>query len=170
MTDIANEVTDEAINKALGFELRRIRDDLELTRGDVVEYMSTHSEQTLANYECGIRPMTLPRLVEICEALGVATASVVALALQRAEIEPNPRTCIVDFSAIMAKVDRQSSLAQWARNRLKRDPDATVVELELAVIEEMAVILDVPYGELVEELRSFTPERVPPRIVWVTTG
>lgn len=171
MSDISNVVTDADINKAIGGELRRIRNELGLTRKEVVTNLSSElSDQSLANYEFGIRPCTLPRLVEICETLGVPTASVVHLALQRAGIEPNPCSISVDLSDIL-ECEGDSRLARWAtKKRQACAPGISIVELEPAAVEEMAVFLDVPAEKLVRDLRSYTPARVPPRIVYAETG
>lgn len=171
MTDISDVVTDVDINRAIGYELRRLRDELRLTRADVVARIpGITSDQTVANYEAGSRPMTVPRLAEVCEIYGVATASVVSIALQRAGIERNPRTMLVDLSLIWRREDSRTRLVKWARKRQARTPDTVLVELSPEAIEEMAIFLEVPAKELIRELRSFTPERVPPRIEWTATN
>jgi transcriptional regulator with XRE-family HTH domain len=170
MSGVSDEVTDEAVNKALGAELRAARDGLGLTRAAAVQGVSSGiSAQTLANYEAGIRPMTLPRLVEICEALGVSAASLVVLALRRAGIEPDPHACVVDLSAVLAQTVGRPPLARWAEKHLENAPSTSIIELRGPAIREMAVLLDIPLIQLVQQLRSFAPQRVPLRIVWTAT-
>lgn len=165
----ADTVTDGSVNRAIGEELRRVRDDLGWTRGTVVERMSSDiSVQTLANYEYGIRPCTLPRLVEICEALDVPTPALVALALQRISIEPNVNSVQIDLHAVVdAKDDDYLPVRRWAQNRLDRDPEGSgVARLERAAIEEMAAFFDLPLAEFLRYLRRFIPKRVPRRMIW----
>lgn len=162
-------LTDGSVNRAIGDELRRVRDDLGWTRGMVVDRMSSDiSVQTLANYEYGLRPCTVPRLVEICEALDVPTPALVALALQRIAVEPDADSLQIDLRAVIATNDPEyPTLCQWAQNRLKSNPDGSgVARLERAAIEEMATIFDLPLGEFLRYLRRFIPARTPRRMLW----
>ena len=166
----ADAVTDSSVNRAIGDELRRVRDDLGWTRGEVVGRMSSDiSVQTLANYENGLRPCTVPRLVEICEALEVPTPALVALALQRISVEPGTDTFQIDLRAVVNAKDSSdySSLRRWAKNRLKYDPDGSgVARLERAALEEMATFFDLPLTDFLRYLRRFIPRRVPRRMMW----
>lgn len=164
-----NIVTDGSVNRAIGDELRRVRDDLGWTRSMVIERMSSDiSVQALANYEHGLRPCTLPRLVELCEALEVPTPALVALALQRISVEPDADSLQIDLRAVIATEDTPyPTLRVWAQNRLKSNPGGTgVARLERAAIEEMATIFDLSVGEFLRYLRRFIPERTPRRILW----
>lgn len=167
-TDEATRViegkVDYSVNRAIGSEIRRVRDHLGLTRGSVVALMSSEiSVQTLANYEYGVRPCTVPRLVEICRALKVSTPHLVALALQRADVEPDNLN--VDLNAVVEDQDEDEVhqlLRRWAENRLKHDSDGLgIARVSRAVAEEMATFLDVPRGKLLRYLRKFAPERTP---------
>lgn len=162
-------MTDGSVNRAIGDELRRVRDDLGWTRGMVIDRMASDiSVQALANYEYGLRPCTLPRLVEICEALDVPTPTLVALALQRISVEPDADSLQIDLKAVIATEDSAyPTLRQWAQNRLKSNPEGTgVARLERAAIEEMATIFDLPVAEFLRYLRQFIPERTPRRMLW----
>lgn len=164
----ADEVTEGAVNRAIGDELRRVRDGRGWTRGMVVDRMSSEiSVQTLANYEYGSRPCTLPRLVEICEALDVSTPSLVALALQRIAVEPDANNVHVDLRAVVEDEDvTYQSLRQWARNRLDEDPEGSgIARMERPVVEEMASFFGRPSIEFLRYLYRFMPKRTPLRMI-----
>jgi transcriptional regulator with XRE-family HTH domain len=166
-SDATSTVTERAVNCAIGDELRRVRDGRGWTRGKVVELMSSDiSVQTLANYESGIRPCTLPRLVDICEALEVSTPALVALALQRIAVEPDANNVQVDLRAIIEdKTDDYKPLRRWAENRLKEDPEGVgVARIDRVVVEEMATFFGRPSIELLRYLYKFMPKRTPRRM------
>lgn len=162
-------MSNSAVNKAVGIELRRAREDASLTRPNVVDMMSAGiSVQTLANYEHGIRPPTMPMVADICEAIGVSFVTVAALALQRAGIEDDPQHLLVDLEAITETTDdRYTTLRRWAANTIRDRPHVTVVAMTPPKIETMTAFLNVSYVDLVKQLRSFTPQRCPRRIEWV---
>ena len=149
--------------RAVGAEIRRVRDHLGWTRGQTVDRMSsTINIQTLANYEYGIRPCTLPRLVEICHALEVSAGDIVSLALQRAEVEFYSSVQI-DLAAVVR--DNQPELAplrQWARYRLAEDPNGSAVaRLDRAVLEEMAAFFGFTTAEFIKHVARFMPDSAP---------
>jgi hypothetical protein len=73
-----------SIMSAVGVELRRIRDERGWTRDGVMERTELDlSAQALANYEYGIRPISVPVFIEICDALGVSAIEVLGLVLRR---------------------------------------------------------------------------------------
>jgi transcriptional regulator with XRE-family HTH domain len=156
------DVSYDPIIRAIGEELRRVRDQRGLTRGEVVARMSPGvSVQALANYEYGIRPVSVPRLVAICAALEVSAPDLLGLALQRAEL--NRRGGVrVDLRAVVK--DRRPELRplrRWARNRLAEEPDGPgVAHIDRGIIGEMAAFLGFTRAELVRHLVTFTPGSV----------
>lgn len=146
---------------ALGEELRRTRDDVGLTRAELVERTLTDLQvRTYATYEHGTRHCTVARFVEICAALGVAAPEVLELALQRAELHLRTIGMQVDLHALLR--DRRSELRplrRWAEARLKITKSG-VVRLPTAVLEEMAVCLGFSRTQLIRLLVSFTPGSV----------
>jgi len=160
-----DRVADDVVMRAVGAEIRRVRDHLGWTRAMVVDRMSpTINIQTLANYEYGIRPCTIPRLVEICHALEVSAGDVVGLALQRAEVEFYS-SIQIDLDAVVR--DNQPELAplrQWARYRLAEDPNGSgVARLECAVLEEMAAFFGFTRAEFIKHVTRFMPDSAPQR-------
>ena len=156
---------DDVIMRAVGAEIRRVRDHLGWTRATVVDRMSsTINIQTLANYEYGIRPCTLPRLVEICHALEVSAGDIVGLALQRAEIEFYS-SIRIDLNAVVRdKQPELRPLRRWARNRLAEDPNgSTIARLDRAVLQEMAAFFGFTKAEFVKYLTRFIPDSAPQR-------
>jgi transcriptional regulator with XRE-family HTH domain len=151
------------ITRALGDELRRVRDGQGLTRAEVAKRMSTDiSIQTLANYEHGIRQCAIPRLVEICDALGVPVTDLIGLALQRAGIGIYSSSIQVDLHAVADGKDAQPSLRTWARHRLAEDPKVGVFRLEQAVIQEFAALSGLSRVKFVKHLLMFTPPATRP--------
>ena len=156
-------VADGVIIRAIGAELRRVRDHLGWTRAAVVDRMSSNINiQTLANYEYGIRPCTVPRLVEICHALGVSATDVLGLALQRAEVEFYT-SIQIDLDAVVR--DNQPELQplrRWARYRLAEDPNGSAIaRLDRVIFEEMAAFFGFTKAEFVKHLTRFIPGSAP---------
>lgn len=159
---------ESAINKAVGRELRRVREDRGWTRATVVDRMSnTKSVQSYANYEYGIRPCTLPVLVDICQALGVVTSMLIAITLQRTGMEPESDVIYLDMNAILRENDRKYLLLRrWARNRHRKAiDDSGVTQMNRDVAEEMATFFGHSVPEFLAYLYRFTPQCVPYRII-----
>jgi transcriptional regulator with XRE-family HTH domain len=160
---VDEDATDRQITRALGDELRRVRDGQGLTRADVAHRMATPiSIQTLSNYEHGIRQCPIPRLVEICEALQVPVTDLLALALQRARIGLYSRDIQVDLNAVAEDADARPELRAWAHHRLAREPDVPVARLERAVVDEMANVVGSGRTEFARYLLTFTPSATRP--------
>lgn len=157
-------VTDGAIARHLGDELRRVRDALGLTRQQVIDRMDSDIHpQTLASYENGIRQCTIVRLVEICRALGVSAGDVVTLSLQRAKTELYSQTLLVDLPALLRHSDMTfDQVRTWARMRIANGAgEANIARLEPAAVREMAFIFGVPLDEFIAHLAAFTPPSSP---------
>lgn len=72
------------ITTAIGVELRRSRTSQGWSRPELIARMKVAIPvNTYACYEQGIRQCSIPRLVEICEALGVGAPELLDLALRR---------------------------------------------------------------------------------------
>ena len=160
----------DPVDLALGLELRRARKARGWTRGNVVSRMRDNiSDQTLANYEYGIRPCTLRRLHDICEALGVLTSTVTSLALQRSGLEPDPDTVLVDLRAVAAH-DRGLSdgpgeetladLHRWATNRLASTPSG-IARLDRNTVYELAMSFTPTPDEFLHVYRAFLHRFLP---------
>lgn len=98
MADMHAKAT--AFDRALGEELRAIRDRIPWTRDKAVDELrrvtgAVIGDRTLLTYEHGIRQLTVARLVELATAYGVPASTVLADALDRMETPPDPRcpTC-----------------------------------------------------------------------------
>jgi transcriptional regulator with XRE-family HTH domain len=157
---------DTLIVRAIGEELRRARDNVGWSRPELVKRMHSNVPvNTYACYEQGIRQCSIPRLVEICRALGVAAPELLSLALQRVEVDLDTVGLRVDLHKV-ASDDRDGleQLRQWAENRLKISIDGSgVVRLDWNLVQEMAVFFGLPGRDLVAYLREFAPESAPRR-------
>lgn len=158
--------TDQAIIQAIGDELRRARNSAGWTRPDLVNRLKPRIPvNTYACYEQGIRPCPIPRLVQICQALGVSAASLLSLALQRLELELDKSGVQIDLQKIIHdERDELQPLRQWARNRIHHaaptadSDEPTVVRVQWIVVKEMAIFCGVPKRKLLDYIRDFTPE------------
>jgi transcriptional regulator with XRE-family HTH domain len=156
-------VAEGAITRALGEELRRARDSVGWTRAELVERAPSDLQvRTYATYEHGSRQCTVTRFVEICAALGVSAPDVLELALQRAEVHLETIGLQVDLRALLdAEQSELEPLRRWATNRLRANTDRSgVARLTTAVLQEMAVCLDLTRAQLVRYLVRFTPQAV----------
>jgi transcriptional regulator with XRE-family HTH domain len=162
----ATELTSGDINRALGAELKKIREAKGWEREDVARRMSSNvNARAVTSWELGTRGLGFARLVDICEALEVSPSVVVASAMRACRIEQSPGEVYVDLTAVLKKKEKGfAGLRRWAESRL--DSHAAVVRLEPAVVEEMAVMLGIPQPDLEQALRECAPRWKPCRIIW----
>lgn len=157
---------DQAIVRAVGEELRRARAHAGWSRPELIKHMRTRIPvNTYACYEQGIRQCSIPRLVEICQALRVGVPALLGLALQRLELDLEESGVQIDLRKV-ARDEREElhALRRWARNRMEEDAltadsrEPAVVHLEWAVVKEMATFCGVPRRSLLRYIREFSPE------------
>lgn len=87
-----------AITRAVGDELKRARRSRGLSRPELIRRLAEAMPvNTLACYEQGIRPCSIPRLVELCEAMDMDPCDLLGAALQS--------TRPVDLPMIVAALD-----------------------------------------------------------------
>jgi transcriptional regulator with XRE-family HTH domain len=158
------DVRDEVVSRALGEELRRVRESIGWTRDELVGRMTSMIQpRTVASYEHGSRQCTVVRLVEICHALRISAPELLGIALQRAEIDLNNISLQVDLHALTRdNRDELTQLRAWAKRRLASNPDSRVAVLKLDVIQEMAIFFDYTRSQLVSYLARFTPPTIAP--------
>jgi transcriptional regulator with XRE-family HTH domain len=162
---IADEI-DQAIVRAIGEELRRARANAGWSRPELVKHMQTQIPvNTYACYEQGIRQCSIPRLVEICQALRVSVPELLGLALQRLELDLDRSGVRIDLRKIVHdEREELRPLRQWAHNRIEEETltadshEPAVVHLQWAVVKEMATFCGVPKRWLLSYIREFTPE------------
>ena len=158
--------TDQAIIQAIGDELRRARTSAGWTRPELVKRLKPRIPvNTYACYEQGIRPCPIPRLVQICQTLGVDAGDVLSLALQRLELELEKSGVRIDLQKIVHdERDELQPLRQWAHNRIKHaaptadSDEPTVVRVQWVVVKEMAIFCGLTKRKLLDHIRDFTPE------------
>lgn len=157
--DHHGDVTDNAIARALGEELRRARESHGWSRAQFVTRLpSGISDRTLVSYEHGARQLTVARLVELSRALGVAAPAILNQALQKARLELQNLALRVDLRGLLTDTsDQYHPVFRWARNRLTDDP-CGVVELSPSTVREMAAFLGCSHSELARYLADYSPE------------
>ena len=148
----------EAVSRALGDELRRVRESLGLTRGAFVcRLPSRIGERTLLAYEHGVRLLTVVRFLELCEGLEASPTDLLAEALQRAKLHLSHLKLRIDLNKVVN--DRNMNfrpLVQWARNRLNHTPNG-IIEVSPDAILELAAVVGHSQKDLTHYLCRFTP-------------
>jgi hypothetical protein len=103
-----NSATATAIYKAIGFELRMVRED---------------QGWSVRNSSRG------------CQALGVSASQTLARACQRARLNLETLVLEIDLEALLAeKISPSPILQRWARNNLNRQPSAPAMMTPAAVV------------------------------------
>jgi transcriptional regulator with XRE-family HTH domain len=156
--DARAEQSEKAISRAIGEELRRTREARGWSRGQLVARLpSGIGDRTLLSYEHGTRQLTALRLIEICQALGVAAPTLLNQAMQRARIHLQNLDLRIDLRYLLNDHnDKFRPMHQWARNKLNENPDG-VVELPPSSIRELATFIGCAYLELANHLARFLP-------------
>lgn len=148
-----------AYQRILGEELRRLREERGLTRRDLSHRLQNDlSLQTLATYELGTRQCSVVRLVELCSALEVAPAQLLARVGKRYFGGTAIDGLRVDLHKIV-ETDQQdlAPFRRWAAGRLAENSDAGrhgEVRLDPAALERLAELCGLATPELVARIRS----------------
>ncbi|TDV55127.1 helix-turn-helix domain-containing protein [Actinophytocola oryzae] len=158
--DPHGDVTQQAISRAVGEELRRLREARGWSRAQLVARLpSGIGDRTLLSYEHGTRHLTILRFIELCHTLDVPAPSLLSQALQRARIHLQNLVLLVDLLAMLHdRSDKFRPMHQWARNKLNDFPDG-VVELPPSSVRELATFVGCSYPELANYLARFIPEK-----------
>lgn len=156
--EVKDEVTAQIISRAVGAELRRSREAIGWSRGQVVARLpSGIGDRTVLSYEHGTRQLTVPRLVELCHAYSVPAPGLLNQALQVARIHLQNLVLWVDLRVLLAdRTDMFRPLFQWARNKLNQNPDG-IIEIAPASVAELATFLGCSRSDLANYLARFAP-------------
>jgi transcriptional regulator with XRE-family HTH domain len=157
--DTEDDETARAVARALGDELRRAREAGGWSRAQFVARLpSGIGDRTLLAYEHGLRHLTVIRLLELSEALGVYPQDVLGKALQRARIHLQNLILLVDLRRLLKDGSfKFRPMNQWAKNRLNDAPDG-VAELTPSAVRELAAFLGSTHHDLANYLAKFLPE------------
>jgi transcriptional regulator with XRE-family HTH domain len=159
--DVTDEVTASAIGRALGDELRRAREARGWSRAAFVKRLPSRiGDRTLLSYEHGMRQLTVLRLLELSQGLGVPASVIVAQALQRARLYLDNLVVRVDLRQVLQDTNvHYRPLVPWARNRLQGSPDG-VIEVSPDGIRELAAVIGRTQREMAVYLAKFVPDHV----------
>ncbi len=162
MVELAPETVDEVVVRALGVELRRVREGLGWTQVETVSRLS-FSGPTLWTYEHGERNCTVARLLEWCRALGVSAPEMLQAAVQRSGVDVELLVLRVDLRAVVGdRTAKFGPIVRWARNRLAAEPDgSSVVRVVPDSVRELAAVVGCSHAALVEYLTGFMPPVTP---------
>lgn len=158
-TELLGEAASSAIAKALGEELRRTREARGWSRGHLVRQLpSGIGDRTLLSYEHGARQLTVLRLIELSQALGVPASVFVSDALQRARLQLQNVVLRVDLRQLLQDDNNHyRPMFQWARNRLTESRDG-VAEVTPSGVRELAAFLGRTPAEVSRYLAAFAPD------------
>lgn len=153
MTRAVNPDQAQRLQEALGDQLRQARRSLRLTRQDVLQQLGLGlSAQTLASYELGTRRISVIRLIELADVLGVSALELLARGLRRvSRVEPPVSALRVDLAAVVHdETPELAPLRRWARTWLESLPDRadTVVRFEPGAVQPLAEICAVDPRDL----------------------
>ena len=156
--DVSEETT-LAIARALGTELRRAREAGGWSRAEFVTRLpSGIGDRTLLSYEHGIRHLTVHRLLELCDSLGVQAPTLLTQALQRSQLLLSNLVLRIDLRQVASHGNYKfRPMVQWARNKLSKHPDG-VAELTPSAVCELADFIGCSQHELAVYLARFSPE------------
>lgn len=161
--DLADETTGRVFTRALGAELRRVREARGWSRAEFVELLPSRiGERTLMSYEHGARQLYVFRLVELCQALGTDASTVLVCARQRARLHLESLPLQIDLNALLSssrKTGTYRPLAQWTRNTLNEHPSG-VVMIESAVVHNLALFMGCTHHYLAKYLARFVPDEI----------
>lgn len=155
------EDLETAITEAVGWELRRVREERGWSRAQFVKRLpSGIGDRTLLAYEHGLRQLTVSRLLELAQALDIDAAAVLRRGLQRARLYLESLTLDVDLHMLLKDCGSGRStfrpMAQWARNALNERPAGTA-EVESAVVRNLALFIGCSHRDLAQYLAQFAP-------------
>jgi hypothetical protein len=98
------------------------------------------------------------RFIEVCHALGVSAAELLARAFQRARIRLEALVLQVDLLAVLADdAPALKVLHRWAHHKLRRQ-QSRVAELTPDAVTELADAVGCSKRELADYLAKFIPE------------
>lgn len=154
----------EHYQRILGDELRKLRRGRGWTRKELNRHLQSEiSLQTLATYELGTRQCSVVRLVELCVAMDELPQDLLAKVHRRVFVE-EPGRVRVDLHRVIAEAAPELlPLRRWAEDRLRQaadpgpDSSSAEVSLDLAALERMAELCDLPTVELITHLRKLQP-------------
>lgn len=156
---MSNKLSEKAISRAIGEEIRRAREANGWSRDYLVTRLpSGIGARTLLSYEHGTRHLTVLRFIEVCRTLGVEAPHVLGLGLQRARIYLENLALWVDLRALLADDTAQfRPMIVWAHNKLIQHPGG-IVEVAPGAVQELATMIGSSRGDLAAYLARFTPD------------
>jgi transcriptional regulator with XRE-family HTH domain len=161
---VLGTVSDKTFARAVGEELRRVREARGLTRLELVEQTPSQiGDRTLLAYEHGVRQMSAFRLVELCQVLKCEAPTVLTRGLQRARLYLENLPLQVDLNALLRDVRTSGTyrpLAQWTRNTLNEHPSG-VARVESTVVRNLALFMGCTHQNLADYLARFLPDDAP---------
>jgi transcriptional regulator with XRE-family HTH domain len=161
-TTDADSLRVQAFLRALGNELRKVRKDRGWTRQQLLPQLPFKiSSQTLATWELATRHITVGRLLELTEALGVHLFDVLTPALA-ALTDGSAEAITLDLDQVArTRAALLQPLSRWARERLAADPyrRPNVVVIGPDALPWLAVLCQSTTLDLAQQLQRFAAKQ-----------
>jgi hypothetical protein len=159
---VAVTIVDKTISRALGHELRLVREARGWGRGQTVKRLPAGiGARTLLSYEAGTRNMTVLRFVQLCRALDVSAPAVLSTALQRARLYFDVLHLRVDLRLVLRDPTPEFRVLHgWASTKLHRS-GTPVADLAPASVADLADFIQRDPYDLAVHLSRFVPEGYP---------
>jgi transcriptional regulator with XRE-family HTH domain len=150
----------KAISRAIGMEIRSAREARSLSRQQLASLLPYDiSVRTLLSYEHGLRNLSVVRLIEIGQVLGVDARIILARSLQRAQLDPMKLALVVDLNKMIKdESPAYRPMRQWARNTLNEKTNNGVVDMPPNVVRHLAHCIGYKHEQLAQYLSKFGPD------------
>jgi transcriptional regulator with XRE-family HTH domain len=160
--DDSATIVDTIISRALGYELRLVREAKGWGRGQTVQRLpSGIGARTLLSYEHGTRRITVLRFVQLCRVLDVSASVVLATALQRARLFFDVLHLRVDLRMVLRdETPEFRVLHRWAYTKLHRS-GTPIADLAPESVADLADFIQRDPYDLAVHLSRFVPEGYP---------
>ncbi|UVS81860.1 helix-turn-helix domain-containing protein [Actinokineospora sp. UTMC 2448] len=148
----------DAVTQAVGREVRDARQRRGMTLAQLAANLPSGIRvPTLSGYETGTKTITVSRLVEICDVIGVSAPAVLDAALHRVGLGIAAVGATIDLrSVIDTTTEHLVPLRQWARTQLANGADA-VVTVDPKMIRDMAAFCGLTTPSMAAELDKHRP-------------
>lgn len=150
-----------SVQRVLGRELKKRRQQRRWTRNDLLEHLDTDvSVQTLATYELGKRKLSVTRLFELCLAMDESPSEIVAN-VQRQVLMDGPWRIRLNLRKVVeGERPELEPLRRWAATLLNQDKPLTTYVLDEPAMNWLADVCAMPVLDLEAILKTMAARYV----------
>lgn len=149
-----------SVEKVLGRELRKLRKRHGWTRRDLRKHIGADgSLQALASYEMGTRKISVPRLFEVCLALGEHPSDLLKRVQDQVYVDAPWRIRLDLRKVVEDERQELGPVRQWAATLLNQDKPVSTFLLEGDALAGLAELCGIPVLDLEAILRTLSSRR-----------